>query len=70
MIISPRHPQNNWKEETKPSVELRSLRPIAQRQINSLLRRLTITGKYQLYREEIDKVISHENEVNNSKSNK
>ncbi len=62
MITSPRHPHNNWKEESEPSVELGSLRPIAQRQFNSLLRRLAITGMYQLYRKEIYKVISHENE--------
>jgi len=40
-----------------------TLRPIAQRQIESLLRRMKATGNYSVYQEEIRKVITHEQEV-------
>ena len=60
MIVSPNYPQSNWKAEV--DAKLGNLRLIARRQINSLLRRLEKTGKYQLYQEEIEKLISYEEE--------
>lgn len=58
MIVSPNHSQNNWK--LRSGVRIEALRPIARRQIYSLMRRLAKSGKYQLYNEEIRKVISYE----------
>ncbi len=47
-----------WKPYQRFSFE--SLRPIAQRQIKSLLRRLKFTQKSSLYQVEIEKIISYE----------
>ncbi len=41
---------------------IESLRPIAQRQMNSLLHRLAITHNTELYLPEIYKLIQHEKE--------
>jgi hypothetical protein len=50
--------QNNWKPDQ--SYDFKSLRPIAQRQIASLLRRMEVTKKCFLYQKEINRVIAYE----------
>ncbi len=49
---------DNW--EPDQSYDFKALRPIAQRQIASLLRRMEVTKKCSLYQEEINKVIVYE----------
>ena len=53
--------QSNWK--TDRSCDFKALRPIAQRQISSLLRRMAVTKNHSLYQEEIRKIIIHEQEL-------
>lgn len=50
--------KSHWKDDQ--SLMFESLRPIAQRQIKSLLRRLALTRNRLLYQEEIKRIISHE----------
>ncbi len=50
--------EHHWKPSQGISFE--SLRPIAQRQIKSLLRRMDSTRNSSLYKEEIEKIISYE----------
>jgi len=50
--------KSQWKDIQ--SLTFESLRPIAQRQINSLLRRMELTRNRLLYQEEIKRIISHE----------
>lgn len=52
------HTESSWKENQRITCE--SLRPIARRQINSLLRRMVFTRNRSLYQEEIKKIISYE----------
>lgn len=47
----------------KPNDQTFTLRAIAQRQIKSLERRMEATGNYSFYREEIRKVIKHEQAI-------
>lgn len=55
-----------WKPHQGISFE--SLRPMAQRQIRSLLRRMKSTQNSSLYKEEIEKIISYEqNRINITK---
>lgn len=49
---------NNWKPDR--SYDFKTLRPIAQRQIASLLRRMEVTRNCSLYQEEIRKIIEYE----------
>ena len=59
--------KNSWKGHQ--SFGLESLRPIAQRQLDSLFRRMELTRDYSRYAEEIKKIlISEKNrQKNNSK---
>ena len=50
--------KSHWKDDQ--SLTFESLRPIAQRQIKSLLRRMELTRNRLLYQEEIKRIISHE----------
>ncbi len=58
--------EHHWKPYQGISFD--SLRPIAQRQIQSLLRRMNFTRNPSLYKEEIEKIISCEQ--NRVKKNK
>lgn len=48
-------PKVHWKGNQ--SLPIESLRPIAQRHIKSLLRRMELTRNHTLYQEEIQKII-------------
>lgn len=50
-------------QEGLSSLAIESLRPIAQRQINSLIRRLAITHNAELYLPEIRKIVKYERET-------
>jgi hypothetical protein len=49
---------SNWKDSQKLRFE--SLRPIAQKQIKSLIKRMELTHNRALYEDEIKKIISYE----------
>jgi hypothetical protein len=57
---------NRWK--SGQSYDFKTLRPIAQRQIMSLLRRMEVTKNCSLYQEEINKVIVYERNFNRGDS--
>ena len=59
--------KNSWKDHQGFGLE--SLRPIAQRQLESLFRRMEITRDYSRYAEEIKKILMSEKkrQKNNSK---
>lgn len=50
--------ENSWK--THQSFEFESLRPIAQRQLDSLFRRMKLTRDRSRYAEEIKKILLDE----------
>jgi len=53
-------PENHWKETQIHTIK--SLRPTARRQIESLLRRMQFSQNPLFYHEEINKVILYERE--------
>jgi len=59
--------ENSWKDHQ--SFRLESLRPIAQKQLDSLFRRMELTRDYSRYAEEIRKILIDEKkrQKNNSK---
>jgi len=59
--------ENSWKSHQ--SFRFESLRPIAQKQLDSLFRRMEITRDYSRYAEEIKKILIDEKkrQKNNSK---
>jgi hypothetical protein len=44
--------------------DMEELRPIAQRQVKTLLKKMRFTNKQDLYKKEINKVIMYENQNN------
>ncbi|MBA7483613.1 hypothetical protein ES705_31091 [subsurface metagenome] len=59
--------ENSWKDHQ--SFRFESLRPIAQKQLDSLFRRMELTRDYSRYAEEIKKILIDEKkrQKNNSK---
>jgi hypothetical protein len=59
--------ENSWKDHQ--SFKFESLRPIAQKQLDSLFRRMGLTRDYMRYAEEIKKILIDEKkrQENNSK---
>ena len=59
--------ENSWKDHQ--CFKLESLRPIAQKQLDSLFRRMELTLDYSRYAEEIKKILIDEKkrQKNNSK---
>ena len=59
--------ENSWKNHQ--SFRFESLRPIAQKQLNSLFRRMELTRDYLRYAEEIKKILIDEKKRQNHNNN-